>query len=343
MKPVLFLIHGIGNHNESWAEPITEKLNNVSKRYKKLKAKDKHVKDLIDFRPISYDHFFRQQLSRWQSDVQALRENAEYGYLKDGIEWLGGYTEDSFVWSHVADVLLFMLEPVRSAVISYVTEQIKKGIVERDDGSQNFHVLAHSLGTAVATYALHNMNVDPPGGESPYKDGNFKFGNVFMVSNTSRLLQTEPSAYDTKVKSGLSNSKRANCLNYWNISHTYDPIPKPRAFRPQHFEAGYHVVEVSHSYQRNIHSLEHYCEHPGAHVPVLRTIDPALIPGNEYQVALDAYRDPTKKQFGGDFQDIAQVAQLKEDLKEFDLGDWDDINKFKSFLKYFANSLKVLT
>lgn len=328
MPDKLFLVHGMGNHQDDWAEPVVELLRDIYSRYRvsKLVSFDERFKVV----PIRYDSIFRDTVQRWQQDASAVGQLAD-GVGADEVNTLVGWlrnaqVDENFAWTHAADVLLYRLFfDVRQAVKVRVARQIAEEIVDLRT-NESWSVIAHSLGTAVAHDALDMLwRGQAPGVPPAFSPAQGKAQMVMMVSNVSRLLQTVPKAYESLVKPGAANQPDRGCFQFLNVRHRFDPFTFPRRFDPQAWPdsqtvaAGrYANLEVEHFHQANVHDLVHYLKHPAVHIPMLRkaTFERAVLKEEE-TAALDAF-DP----FGGDTNRALALRQELEDRLPAISDDW---------------------
>jgi hypothetical protein len=132
-----------------------------------------------------------------------------------------------------------------------------------------------------------------------------------MIANTSRLLQTEPKAYNSIVKPGPNLDSQSYCYNYLNFLHELDPVPFPRMFDPVGWGSAFQSILVRHYRDWEIHGFEHYLDNPRIHIPILRVLtSPWAVNSHEEVVAVDCY-----KQFGGKLENVQGARDFMSDLE----------------------------
>lgn len=320
-RHICFLIHGVGNHEPVWAESVEgplETLREASRQYAYFQ--DRALEDKVAFVPLHYDDVFAEAVARWQADAAAIQSLGLSGPAEELFSWLPAADTEarSFWWTHVADVALYRLtRTYRQQVRTRVLEQIASR-VEAEPAPPRCSVLAHSLGTAVAHDCLHLLGTVRWGGHAnPLSPRHWRFENVFMVANTSRLLQAGDEqvkrAYESIVRPGGLEDPSSYCATYWNFRHEADPIPFPRMFEPVGWK-DYAGLAVRHFHEPNIHALSHYLRHPRVHIPILRRlVHSRVVSPEEEAQAVNPDRFP---QFGGRFTAVEKAKDLAHSLEE---------------------------
>jgi hypothetical protein len=282
---ILFVLHGMGRFTPDWAERAVEQLVGMADAYgyawfAEHGALDQHV----TIEPLAYDDVFARYLAQWGSSAEALGAKArEFGVDLAGIlGWLEGAdeTERNFFWTHVVDVVLYRFFAIVTAEVRLrVREAIatKLEAAKRDGQLGEASVLAHSLGTSVAHDALALLGAQPiptpQGPNEAWMAGNHTFANLFMVANVSRVLETEPKAYQSVVHPPGGGAGASYVDTYYNFRHQLDPFPMVRPFAPVGWGARYVTMErCEQVLDFDVHSLEHYLEDPRVHVPILRAV-----------------------------------------------------------------------
>jgi len=323
-KHRLFLIHGIGAHGANWAEQLggpIETLKNVSQQYAFFQQTP--LEDKVEFIPIHYDSIFQDATNRWQHEANFLQQNDPTGIAGDLVGWMAnaGALESNFWWTNVCDLVLYRLSPnYRQLVRSHVIDAIASRILDlmQTEHAATCSVLAHSMGTAVAHDSIHLLGTVKWGGAAnPLGPRQWRFNHVFMVANTSRLLQTADQemkrAYESIVRPGPNADPDSYCARYWNIRHEADPVPFPRAFEPQAWGTRFANIVVRHYRDFSIHNLSHYLLNPRVHIPILRSLvaTRAVTPEEEI-VAVNEDHFP---QFGGPFEKVQRLKTLGPQLE----------------------------
>lgn len=329
-KHILFLIHGIGVHGSDWAESAdgpADTLRRLSARYAYFR--DKPFDTKIEIVPIEYDGIFQKITDDWKNGAEELAglepdlrdwisENAKTAVL----DWLAGAgARDQFWWTHAADVLMYRLVPAyRERVRTHVLDKMAPKIKQEFDANQRCRcsVLAHSMGTAVMHDCLHLLGTERWGdAANALNPRHWRFQSIFMVANTSRLLEQSgdhvPPAYASIVRPGEIEDPDSYCGAYWNFRHKMDPATWLLTFEPQGWPHS-HSVEIQHYRSLHVHDLSHYLENPRVHIPILRIVNENAVTESEATAAADPLVFP---QFGGSVEVIEKLRRFKDELEQF--------------------------
>ena len=320
-RHIVFLIHGIGIHEAEWGEEVDgpiKTLEKVSQQYAYFQKTGQALTDKVEFVAIDYDEVFEEIITKWQQDSSSIAQFDVDKVLKGSLDWLATASDEKFWWSHLADLVMYRFFPlyrqrVRSHVILQVAERIEK---EMDaEGSATCSVLAHSMGTAVAHDCLHLLGtVKWAKKANPLNPSHWRFQHIFMMANTSRLLQSEDAemkkAYESIVRPGPVEDPSSYCAAYWNVRHEADPVPFPKMFEPVGWK-NYTSVVVNHFHEVNVHNLSHYLLNPRAHVPFFNKVVSRKAVSQEEEVkAVGEF-----PQFGGDFEKLKNLAAKLSAIK----------------------------
>jgi len=336
-KNVLFLIHGVGRHGDDWADgpdgPIAA-LEVAAGNFKFFEGRK--LRDFVDFVPIRYDDLFDRILERWQDQATGIKAlpiatpealGIALGLLKKASDG----KKDSVAYG--ADVPLYFgfrlfTQRVQLRVIQRIAETMADRNALSDGTAVKFVVLAHSLGTTVAHDSLqllgstdwlteetasdrsgaaeeaaaykaarkkllNNRNI-----ANPFAPGFASFKSIFMVSNTSALLQTT-SAPESSIVCPIpsGNAAAAYCQKFYNVDHQFDPISKVRPFKmPKAWaSAGGRNIVVDHLYNPNVHAFSHYLLHPKVHLNLLMELVDGFEPTDDEVERADNFA-----KFGGE-------------------------------------------
>lgn len=313
----VFLLHGMGNSKTGWAEkPVALiKAHYDSKKYSFLK--NFPAAKTFRFHEINYNDIFDEYLEEAKKNADKLGDWGKLAKLKDPdvLGFLGDVVQlakspknkDRFLVTHIADVLLFMAtdlgELVKNRIAEAITTKLKKE--NYHSANDDWSIFAHSLGTRVTTEL---MQVGFSGRPSLASFGKAKF--LMMIANTSKLLQDLSPFNAGDVYRNLVYPNKGTmgvCKQYINVTHRLDPIAFIHEFSPGatwgdgnvFLHKLYHPIklDVSDITSKEIHSLEHYLEHPLVHTALFRF----LLPGSgrlgptqkELDDELGAYRERT--------------------------------------------------
>jgi len=299
-RPIVFMLHGMGNHDKGWSAGASEILGNravaLNDRWKIIPHE------------LEYDSKFQGLLAAWAKNSKKIIADAQPAnkdQLKEVVGWLNKADKDSFAWSAAADVFLWRTSStIRKLIINHLANQIAPVIAKVPAGqAKNVHFVAHSLGTAV----LHEVLTALAMGSWTPDDGNSINGlaptqwramGIHTVANVSRALQLSRNpVYQSPVKPGPSGNPTSYCQLFRNYSHALDPFvhiapfkppwstnPRYESFRPRRIND-----------PKKVHALESYLQIPIVNVPMLETMFDRLPPDSG---ALDdippGFKMPTK-------------------------------------------------
>ncbi len=314
-KHTLFLVHGMGRHDGTqWADEIWQKLVDCSKLYPHFETQ-KELEEYAEPAPITYDGFIRQALARWDSQATSFQAFAQGNDLQHAgaLDWLAGIADDDagFVASHILDVIIYRFFRLEAGQIrTHVQNEIARVVNGKraQHAGARFSLMAHSLGTSVAHDALAKLGAMPQIGSNvnTLSTAHLRFNSIHMLANVSRVLQTNPKAYDSVVRPGPRASKNRYCGRMFCHRHELDPFLFPKPFEPESWGPDYRARHLRHYRGWNIHSWLHYLDNPRVHIPLLKSISkPSAITTSIEREAVDAY-----PRFGGDLENVA-VAQAK--------------------------------
>lgn len=326
----LFVVHGMGEFDASWVDPLKDQIADIYGSYPTLASVPQA--DRFTIHPIRYDDVLSGFVKKWQADSKAISKLASEvgaGTAEAMVGWLKSAGE-GFQWTHAADVLLYRcFSDVREAVLVTVANQMVTVInADLNKGQEcRWAVLAHSMGTSVAHDALHALWTTTFKDGSKFPPADVKAAFVMMVANVSRLLQTDIDVLKSIVQPGTSADQTRGCLNFLTVRHALDPFTVPRKFDPVEWpdaktveQERYRSIRVQHFRDRNIHGFGHYLQHPAVHIPLMRLLanKKSVISAAEEKAAREAFTDL------GDVPKELAIAELKrlELLQPAQSDDW---------------------
>jgi hypothetical protein len=316
-KHYIFLVHGMGNWDGDWS---TQAKAIIGRHYDKGRyaflGKRWPFDDYFKFEQINYNHIFEKYLEEAKKQADRLGQwNALNQVLENGL--LDVLTrivklaktqpnKDNFAVTHLADVALYMAtnlgELVKNEIASTIVDRLQALKFRYSEGDR-WSIIAHSLGTRVMTEVLQVGFMAQPSLR------NFGKAQVLMmVANVSKLLEGIPpwnvagNVYHNAVFP--SSDVVGVCEHYINIGHRLDPFSFIREFDPPpdfgdgfaFAEKRYHPVKLAGAdiTSKEIHSLEHYLEHPKVHTTLFRYLLSVTGSGAptdaEMEEAMEAYR-----------------------------------------------------
>lgn len=322
---ILFLIHGMGRQPDNWSAPVAEHLTDKSNQYQHFR--DTSLQEYVVFEPIRYDGVFDDLLDRWKNDFSGILNSEAAaaipgGRLLDLMESMND-EERQFFWNHIADLLIYRFFPLyRDRVRIEVIRNIAQKVADyRNQFGRNtrFSFMAHSLGTAVIHDSLHLM------GDTQWDDDvanvmgppHTRFQSLFMLANTSRILQSDIKVTDSIVcpVGGRGDRTREYLDQYYNVFHKYDPITLFWQLNGESWGGNFRQVNLSHFRDANIHDFTHYLDHPAVHIPLLRILCGfrTILPVEQLR-AIESYSDIEREQVIREVQD--RFESVKSDLGE---------------------------
>lgn len=309
----VFLIHGMGSSATGWSQNATQIIQKYYDKNAYRFLASFPLADNVEFVEINYNDIFDQYLDEAKKQAKKLESWDKLVTMKDPtmVGALGRIVDlaatepaDSFLVTHLADVALFMATDLGWLVRTRIAEQIATKLKVMT-ASDRWSIIAHSLGTRVATEVLQ---IGFTGAPSLKSYGKARF--VMMVSNTSHLLEAlSPYNAGDVYKNVVypATGTMGVCQRYINVSHELDPFSFIKRFDP-HADWGNHEVFVKKLYHpvmlqakdltsKEVHSLEHYMRHPEVHTTLFRFLIPgtgALGPvAGEMKIQMEVYTQET--------------------------------------------------
>jgi hypothetical protein len=315
-KNIVFVLHGIGQYTEGWmslescAVPM---LKAVTKDYPFFEGKS--LDTFTDFTPILYDDVFDRILAHWTSLAEGLRGAIPImpAFADKVIGFMEEAGDDKWTLKSGADVALYWgFRLFQQRVVLRVLAQICSKVaatIAASDQVPHYHILAHSMGTAVAHDALHHLGTeswlsalrdatfddadadhaegdrsaflanlerlkDATRKHEPFSPTNFAFQSITMLSNVSGLIHGAESPYHSIVRPGTPGDEGAVTNNYLNVNHQFDPVSIIGDFRmPEGWSlsgGGFDIL-VDHLVGEpdQLHDAAHYVRHPDVHLRLL--------------------------------------------------------------------------
>ena len=312
-KHLLFLVHGVGDTKPGWSKPLQDLIRTLYAKYHV--AKMMPFDQSFAFQEINYNDKFDARRTAWKNASDSVVKAFADGGMKPGAitkltSWSAEPAKDDFLNTHALDVPMYRFlaleaEQVRTAV----QKQILTALAAQPANETGYwSVIAHSLGTSVTHDVLYQMfSPNRPAAWGPLPAGLFRPHVLMMLANVSRLLENteffgpDGDVYRSVVHPGASPSNGA-CDYFINVRHAWDPIPKPKCFRPTddwpdvttRAQGRFVDVEINAIEQANVHDFAHYLKNPKTHVPLFRLLTvPALLPDDEFAAASQAYEAST--------------------------------------------------
>ena len=219
---VVFL-HGMGQHDATFHEAAWAFLQ---EKHQSLSGQPLAATAI----PFVYDDIFESLRQTGSlADLQPFIQDAGVlGVLQDL------QASDLFLYTHVLDVLIWRFHTVaRTRVITKLAAALSPLLVDLTEGpDRQLVVIAHSLGTAVATDVIHLLAEQ---GVTDYK----KLPAIHMLANVAKVLEPpERPAYNSPPQPSLCRpwtrdpADKGALQRYHSYRNELDPIPLVDAFRP---------------------------------------------------------------------------------------------------------------
>lgn len=309
----IFLVHGMGSTTPGWSNDLQVEISGKyfdSSKYKFVGSTP--FNKLFRFVEINYNQHFdnylaeaklqAENLSKW-SKLAANLDSGVFRVLQRVVGVAGHPPPSNFLVTHLGDVVMYMATDIGELVKNEIANTIATELDGMNLSSDRWSVIAHSLGTRVMTEVLQAGFTSVPNLRS--------FGKariVMMVSNVSRLLEklSPFNAGDVYHNAVFPSLAAANgvCRHFVNCTHRLDPFAFTLEFDPPatfgdgntFIDGLYHGLKLplADLTSKQVHSIEHYLEHPEVHTTMLRF----LVPGSgargptreEMKVQMDDYR-----------------------------------------------------
>lgn len=327
------------------------------------------ITNSLKFVEIRYDDIFEKIRSNWNNLANDLLSNNFPSATPSGVssiadsisqltepeDWSATYALDAFMYGS------FPL--IRQIVRHSVASQLATGVVANSPDTNivpEFSIAAHSLGTAVIQDAIQLLGTTEwlkyrglvdggidenelnkyrsEHGNNPFSPRHFKWEALFMIANVAMMFcNPKPDSDKTIVRPGFSTDDGHNAIRYYfNFSHLMDPIPLVAKFsaeatwqRSSLLGTAEDHTTLKHFYEKNIHGLAHYLQHPCVHGRIFRRCVPNRFKDKHVSMA------DNRVGSSGDFSNIGP-ALFNDDLRE------EYQNKLTSVLAEVGRSGKSL-
>ncbi len=344
-KHIIFLVHGMGDFKKGWSESVQDQVKSLYSAYKI--SRDFSFDTFFRFQEITYNHRFDKLREQWKKDSKAVLDKLKEGGIEKSLatdlaKAGGAPGGDGFLSSHVLDVVLYRSIPmVAEAIRNDVSKQIVEALLDpANDERPKWSMIAHSLGTAVAHDSLHALFTGTVDGQT--LAGTTKAHVLMMAANVSRLLEQKlVDAYRSVVRPGAQPADGV-CRVYLNAKHDWDPIPRPREFRPlddwpdlpTRQEGRFVPISINAFQSKNVHALSHYLSNPKVHVEFFRRLFPIAGAISDAELAQASALYEAATPFG-------QFEALQKKLKDFQLHEEASFPEVIKAFQGFFDALKA--
>ena len=316
MAHTIFLLHGMGDADKNWADPLMAALKAKYAEYQFSKSVP--FDQSFEFFPLFYNDQFEKYLKAWNDNAANLGKwgrvvaPLDNGFVAKLTQIAGRDAGDSFAVKYIGDVLLYMLTDIREAVKTQVLVQFTGKLKPR--AADGWSIVSHSLGTRVMTDTLQALFTDP-GLDAYTVYGKAKV--VMSVANVSLLLQTlardvglaDPGDVYHNTVFPSTTPGRGACGRFINPAHDLDPFLFLARFQPPN-DFGNAVGAFDRSlYQEvrlpatdltgpNPHDFAHYLHHPDVHQALFQGLvdpgGPSIFSNEERASQLDQYHQESR-------------------------------------------------
>ena len=356
-NPTVVLIHGMGNHSApkpdsnqrgSFGKECIDTFNTALQMYPSLQGAN--IEDSVNFIEIHYNHIFDTFRQEMAQNGQTFKDLLGGAGLTSALGGVSGLVEavinfeasldgDDMVFTHWLDVILYKLyfgEVVRLHVAKRLGDIITK------NNTRDIHILAHSLGTAVAHDSLskiYNGNYADNDEIADLSPVTHKLASVWQIANVSRLANSVldiSNPYKSLVKPGAAGV----AASMMNIHHKFDPFTLVKKFsRPDNgkwipkavFSRAYSDIETSAITQINTHSITQYLHDPLVHLNLFNQLGIVMPPEAEVDNAMESYRDLVID---------GAVNQLEEKFSGIKKGNTATFTEFYELAKQLIDAIK---
>lgn len=305
----LIVVHGMGSHTKaSVKKTVTESFRKSLKLYPSHKTDT--LGSLFDIEIFNYNKIFEKYRKVVVNESGALSEilssidqdSTVFGKSVQQVNELGlrFASDEDFFNSHILDVILYRYTFLGELVRLELAASIMPVIAKKN--AANVEILGHSLGTSVVHDTLVRMygsaKFEDKGVDRTLDSTENRLAGVHMVANVSRALWSIERIGSSIVKPGVGG-----CVaSYREYRHELDPIPMVRAFNPtsngewispKDYRLNYHLERFNTVTRANVHSLDHYLDYPGVHIPIFASLFDFFPSDEELEAALGAYTETT--------------------------------------------------
>lgn len=362
-KPIVVLVHGMGNHTPpkpsshergSFGKECIATFNTALQMYPSLQSS--RIEDSVNFVEIHYNHLFdifRQEMAENGQKFEGLLKGAGAatplgsipGLVKAVIGFESSLDSDDFIYTHWLDVILYKLyfgEVVRIHVARKLGDIIAK------NSTSDIHILSHSLGTAVTHDTLSKIYSNSYADDDEIADLSpvtHKLASVWQIANVSRLANSILKISDP-YKSLVKPGAQGVTSTMMNIHHRLDPFTLMKKFARQDngkwvpkniYRSSYLDIETSDITQANTHSITQYLHDPAVHLKLFRRLGIPRPPKKQ--------RNEARKAYGEMLLDAAKVeleVRLKAEFAGITTGNAATIADFYAGAKLLVKIIKEL-
>ncbi|MCP4431859.1 MAG: hypothetical protein GY806_12835 [Gammaproteobacteria bacterium] len=299
MAHTLFLVHGIGEHGQNWAEDIKTQLRETFAAIPSEVGQS--LDDFVTFKPVNYDQIFESALERMRENNEKVFKAVTALDLTDTFfgkfsDFAGKLDDKSFFTTHALDVFFYRYTPMRGYIQALLAAEFLDVLMPTQIQNIDWSIISHSMGTSVVHDTLHNMfttTFEDSDGNSIQLNPSNQFVKLYTaLANVSRLLEIKRArAYRSVVRPRQAKPAPQGggiIQNFINARHRFDPIALIREFNPEdrwydrHATPGFRDVELTAVYETNVHGFQHYLANPKVYYPLLKMLTNSMADFDEF-------------------------------------------------------------
>lgn len=321
-KHVIFVLHGIGQHDEGWSK---KGIDSLKKSFEKYDPNKKKFDDNFTVKELRYSDQFDRYWEDYDDNADKLLELGVIpgaGKLVNAVHKIATNKDtESVLRTHIGDVLLYAGSFYNDYIPKRLDNQIYKYLHENNFPA--YSIIAHSLGTRVVHDMLQRSFTSFRGHQLQKKPD-----VLFNLANVTKLMSFSVNEFNIGLAVYPSNkSKKGACNRYVNAIHEVDPIAAPIRYRPDlgsrpefKDEALYKEVEIDikDSMDIDVHAFEHYLNHPNVYMTLFNLIFDSGMGMDRFtlDVQTEAVSDYRKKTKYGELKDKLDLYKQKLTAKK---------------------------
>jgi hypothetical protein len=289
-KDIVFVLHGIGKYDREWLSETTGAVHALKESAREYAFFENNSLDnFVEFVPILYDDVFQRIMTDWSTKAKGLKDSIPVmpNLATEVLSFVEDLDEDDWEKTFAADVVLYwgfrlFQQRVSLRVIKQIVDKVA-AVAAAGGEKPDYHVLAHSLGTAVAHDALHHLGTESWldslaarqvaekdekaraeqqaillvleqlkgnfGTSNPFSPRLFSFESITMISNTAGLIHANEGPATSIVRPGTATEHGAYARTYINANHVADSVSIATTFKPPpdwDFAGGFSDVGATH-------------------------------------------------------------------------------------------------
>jgi hypothetical protein len=240
---IIFLLHGMGQYGKmedgkykpdenGWFKDAKASLRTLYDRFIKDEIVGEQTFDeRFKIVEVEYESIMERFRFAWDKQAEGWSQlGFNHGVAGALTDFFQGNDATAFLWTHVADVGLYLAPTVRVEVKTKVAANIFKALAAEQEAQNldGWSVIAHSLGSAVAHDTLTDvrrmLDDDPAmaGGVWPPR-------TICMAANVSHVLTEDRDLLYSDI---LAPTGGTNPSGYISCNHRLDPFTLVAPFAP---------------------------------------------------------------------------------------------------------------